>query len=246
MEISSDIEKGARWNSEVAARLEQSKVGIICLAKENLDAKWILFESGALSKTKDAYVCTLLLDIAPTDVEQPLGQFQHTTRDKNDIRQLLRTINNAVQKNGDKALADSVLDNVFETYWPQLSEALDKIASEQPPSGPAERPEREMLQEILEIVRGQERQIDNLAILRAFYKEGAMRELFNLAYDSFKSDSTNKLAAPALSKRTRSDSFAHYLSRQYSGDTNVLGRLLRGEGETNPKESRDEGETDER
>lgn len=104
----------------------------------------------------------MLLDIAPTDVEQPLGQFQHTTRDKNDIRQLLRTINNAVQKNGDKALADSVLDNVFETYSPQLSEALDKIASEQPPSGPAKRPEREMLQEILEIVRGQERQIDNL------------------------------------------------------------------------------------
>src|SRR5688572_19220319 len=76
--ISSDIEKGARWNPEIAARLEQSRVGIICLTKENLDAKWILFESGALSKTKDAYVCTLLLDIDPSDVEQPLGQFQHT------------------------------------------------------------------------------------------------------------------------------------------------------------------------
>jgi hypothetical protein len=101
--ISLDIEKGTRWNPEIAVRLEESRVGIICLTKENLDARWILFESGALSKTKDAYLCTLLLDIDPSDVEQPLGQFQHTTRDKNDIRQLLGTINKAVEKEGEKA-----------------------------------------------------------------------------------------------------------------------------------------------
>lgn len=155
--ISSDIEKGIRWNPKVAAALEESRVGIICLTKENLDARWILFESGALSKTKDAYVCTLLLDIDPSDVEQPLGQFQHTTRDKNDIRQLLGTINKAVEKEGQKALADALLDDAFEMYWPRLSTALDNIASQQSPSGAGKRPEREMLQEILETLRGQER-----------------------------------------------------------------------------------------
>jgi hypothetical protein len=158
--ISLDIEKGTRWNPEIAVRLEESRVGIICLTKENLDARWILFESGALSKTKDAYLCTLLLDIDPSDVEQPLGQFQHTTRDKNDIRQLLGTINKAVEKEGEKArLPTPFLDDGFEMYWPRLSTVLNNIASQQAHSGAGKRPEREMLQEILEIVRAQERRI---------------------------------------------------------------------------------------
>src|SRR5215211_6657068 len=74
--ISQDIDKGLRWGTEIADRLEQSKVGIICLTKSNLDAKWIHFEAGAISKTKDGYVCTLLIDVKPSDVEQPLAQFQ--------------------------------------------------------------------------------------------------------------------------------------------------------------------------
>src|SRR5215218_11257815 len=72
--LSSDIEKGARWSAEISARLEESKIGIICLTRENLDSRWILFEAGAISKAKGAHVCTLLLDVEPSDVEQPLGQ----------------------------------------------------------------------------------------------------------------------------------------------------------------------------
>ena len=33
--ISSDIEKGARWNEKVSLELEETKIGIICLNKEN-------------------------------------------------------------------------------------------------------------------------------------------------------------------------------------------------------------------
>ncbi len=47
----SDIEKGARWGSDILTELDSSDIGIICLTKENLEKPWILFESGALSKT---------------------------------------------------------------------------------------------------------------------------------------------------------------------------------------------------
>ena len=141
--ISGEIEKGTRWNEEVAAKLEESRVGIICLTKENPNERWILFESGAIAKTKDARVCTLLLDIGPSDVQQPLGGFQPTTaRDKNDVRKLLQTINNAVRKCGEKALDDSVLNRVFETNWPELLAALETIASQPPPSGAREKTEK--------------------------------------------------------------------------------------------------------
>ena len=52
--ISSEMEKGTRWESEITDKLEESKIGIICLTRNNLDENWILFEAGALSKTKDA------------------------------------------------------------------------------------------------------------------------------------------------------------------------------------------------
>jgi hypothetical protein len=162
--ISSDIDKGARWSPEISTRLEGSRVGIVCLTRENLDSRWILFESGALSKTKDAYVCTLLLDILPTDVEQPLGQFQHTTRDKKDIHLLVRTINKAVERSNERALGEGKLDEVFETYWPKLSEALEDIAKqEHQERGSAPRTERELLEEVLELSRANERRLADVA-----------------------------------------------------------------------------------
>jgi hypothetical protein len=70
----SSIEKGARSAQAIADELEDTKVGIVCLTGDNLAAPWLLFESGAIAKTKDARVCTFLLDIKNADVEPPLGQ----------------------------------------------------------------------------------------------------------------------------------------------------------------------------
>lgn len=155
--ISQDIDKGSRWGPEIADRLERSKVGIICLTKSNLDARWIHFEAGALSKTKDAYVCTLLLDIKPSDVEQPLAQFQHTTTEKEDIFQLLSTINRVVQSSGEKALSEPNLSEIFEIYWPRLEEVLQKAKTQQESESSPVRSTGEILQEMLEILRNQER-----------------------------------------------------------------------------------------
>jgi hypothetical protein len=155
--ISQDIKKGLRWGPEIADRLERSKVGIICLTKSNLDSKWIHYEAGALSKTDDAYVCTLLLGIKPSDVEQPLAQFQHTTTEKEDIYQLLSTINLAVGKSGEKALTEVVLRKVFDTYWQDLDAAFKEAAALQETTPSPSRPTDEILQEVLEILRNQER-----------------------------------------------------------------------------------------
>lgn len=48
-----DIDKGTRWREEVGTALDTMKAGIICLTPENLSAEWLLFEAGALSKTRD-------------------------------------------------------------------------------------------------------------------------------------------------------------------------------------------------
>ena len=61
---SNDIDKGARWATDIASHLEESRVGIICLTPENIDSAWILFEAGALSKTvNQTFVCPYLVDL---------------------------------------------------------------------------------------------------------------------------------------------------------------------------------------
>lgn len=154
--ISSDIEKGTRWNAEMLAKLEQTRFGIICLTRENLDARWILFEAGALSKIKDTYVCTILLDITPGEVEQPLSQFQHTTIEKSDMRKLIGTINNAVNRTGERGLPDITLNNIFETFWPQLEKSFADIGEAQEDDRQKFRTDRSILEEIVEILRSQE------------------------------------------------------------------------------------------
>lgn len=156
--ISCDIAKGSRWNSEVSAKLEASKFAIICLTRENLDARWILFEAGAISKLNDASVCTLLLDITPAEVEQPLSQFQHTTIEKSDFRKLVHTMNDALSRAGERGLPSQTLDSIFETFWPQLQNELVEISETQYAEEHKMRSDRAILEEIVEILRNQERQ----------------------------------------------------------------------------------------
>ena len=151
--VSTNIEKGKRWNSEINDNLEKTKFGIICLNKDNLNEPWILFEAGALAKTRDAQVWTFLLDISYTDVEEPLSQFQHTKYEKEDIRKLIGDINNSLEKSGGKSLKKDLLDIMFDKFWPDLDKKLTEIKKTKPSSAIQMRPDREILDEILENVR---------------------------------------------------------------------------------------------
>ena len=152
--ISTDIEKGARWSPEIADQLERSRIGIICLTRDNLDSKWILYEAGALSKTRDAHVCTLLVDVDPADVEPPLSQFQHTTAtDPADVRKLLGTIAQAVVKANEKAPSESSLDQLFPLLWPGLESLVREASSAPEVKARPIRTQKEMSSEMLELLR---------------------------------------------------------------------------------------------
>lgn len=153
---SEDIDKGARWSTDVAMRLESAKAGIICLTPNNLHSDWILFEAGALSKTlKNTFVCPFLIGLEPADVKGPLAQFQATRATKKDLLQLLKTLNAALEGS---ALTDSHIDEAFEVWWPKLNTELNRLPSDGPTGRPS-RNERDLLEEILELVRNQNRGI---------------------------------------------------------------------------------------
>lgn len=146
---SHDIAKGERGAAEIAKKLDEVHFGIVCLTSENLNSNWINFESGALSKRLGgSALFTFLLDLKPSDVEPPLGQFQHTRAEKDEIFRLLEAINSKETK----PLSSQVLASTFEKFWPDLEARLKGI----PPPGSdvkTSRTEAELLEEILSHVR---------------------------------------------------------------------------------------------
>lgn len=147
-----DIEKGTRWESNIAQELASSQIGIICLTKDNINRPWILFEAGALSKNfGKANVCTVLFNVESTQITGPLTCFQATKFDKADFKKLIKTIN---ETGGDSKLDAKVLDDVFEMWWPRLEDKIKEIIKNyKEESHEEERSEREMLEELLELTR---------------------------------------------------------------------------------------------
>lgn len=164
---SEDIRKGNRWSSEIASELENTTYGIIVLTPENIEAPWINFETGALAKTVDnSLVAPFLFGIKNSDVKGPLTQFQATLYDKGDIKKLLFGINEAMLT---RSLAESRLEIIFEKWWPDLKEQLDKLLSNMPtyliekqvPEENNSSNNNDILEELLELSRAQQRILTN-------------------------------------------------------------------------------------
>ncbi|HEV2799802.1 MAG TPA: hypothetical protein VGW12_04860 [Pyrinomonadaceae bacterium] len=149
---SEDINKGTRWFAEIGSELESANFGIVCLTRENVNAPWILFESGALSKSlTQSRVTPLLIDLSPADLKGPLVQFQATTITKVDMYKLVKTINNYCES----PIAESQLEKSFNKWWPDLenffNEALN--ATKEEPRKEEKRDQQELLEEILQLAR---------------------------------------------------------------------------------------------
>lgn len=154
---SEDIDKGARWSTDIAKELEDSTYGILCVTQENLNAPWLNFEAGALSKTMEkSFVSPFLFNIKRSEVLGPILQFQSTIFDKEDIKKLLLSLNKAC---ADQKLPDERVHKAFEVWYPTLESQLNALltkptvkseANEQNVKKPSQ---NEILEEVLELSR---------------------------------------------------------------------------------------------
>jgi len=148
-----DLTKGSRWNSEISKELDESKIGIICLVKENREAPWIMFEAGAISKNIDnSKVCPILFDMDPSDLTGPLTQFQGAKFSKEELFKVLNMINLELQ---DQRLPQDTLNKSFEVWWPEFEIKIQQVISSPKPASKTDyvRPDREILEEVLGLTR---------------------------------------------------------------------------------------------
>jgi predicted nucleotide-binding protein len=119
------MEAGTRWTSELEFALQESRVGILCLTPENIDAPWVSFEAGALSRSvQKALVCPYLLGFPASELRGPLVHFQAVTADEQGTRRLLESINRLF---GDAAVSEKHLTRIFDVFWPELNQTISQL-----------------------------------------------------------------------------------------------------------------------
>jgi signal transduction histidine kinase len=156
---SEDIRKGARWFIEISNELEQINFGILCVTRSNLDAPWLLFEGGALSKSLGhSRVSPLLINISNSDLQGPLAQFNTTALTGKDVKQLLQSINLHL---GERKIPSDLLDAAFNLGWPEFEKELTETLADLEPTivAKSERSERDVLDELLQLTRNIAQQV---------------------------------------------------------------------------------------
>lgn len=151
--ISTSIEAGTRWQAEVAAQLEEALFGVVIVTKQNQSQPWLNFEAGAIAKAVDnSRLVPLAVDLSPTDVKLPLGQFQAQQLNKDGVAKIVESMNSVLSR----PLAKEHLTKAMDLWWPDLKKRIQAaerfVQAEQENTAP-QRTERDLLEEILSTVR---------------------------------------------------------------------------------------------
>lgn len=156
-----DIKKGENWDSKLTNELQSSNFGIVCLTPENVQAPWIHFEAGALSKTLDSRVSALMINVVTSDIQGPLSRFQATKLEKEDFYQLLLSINEA----SESPINEKVLEKSFNAIWNQMYENINDIIKQSSRKdkniSQQNKDINTILEEILQLIRKQDAIISN-------------------------------------------------------------------------------------
>lgn len=146
-----DIESGARWAQRIQQELEETSYGLLVLTPSNVNAKWLLFEAGAISKIKNSITaCLLCRDLNDTQLSWPLAQFQMQRFDEESFAQLIRDMNHKT----DKSLDEESMSIVIAKWWPDILSEYNAILqniAEEPGSSALD--EKEFQEEVLRTLR---------------------------------------------------------------------------------------------
>lgn len=171
---SEDIDKGTRWSVDIAKELEDSEFGLICVTPSNLNSPWVNFEAGALSKAfENSKVIPFLFGLKNSDLKKsPLLQFQSTLYNESEIFKLVKSINSSLDS---EKLTDEKIKRTFEVWYVRLKEKLDLLLpsidldKKKPEKNddiiPKNIVNNEILEEVLTIVRSQQKLLHNPEVL---------------------------------------------------------------------------------
>lgn len=150
-----DISKGGNWSQTIIDELNVSDFGILCVTPGNQNKPWLLFEAGALSKqvaNEPSLVAPLLIGFqGKRDLPPPLGRFQTTLPEREDMLKLVMSLNATCEP--DRRRAPDILKTVFDKWWDEFQRPFQVIENSHPGHPSPRRSDHEVLAEVLDIVR---------------------------------------------------------------------------------------------
>jgi len=150
--VSSEVERGVKWLTEIGKSLDAHSIGILCVTPGNISAPWLNFEAGALSKQigDDVRVIPYLLDFrSASELQPPLGQFNASLADEAGTRDLVKTLN----AHSEAKLTEANLDETFQLWWPSLHDKLEAIRTSGGEQPPRRRTIDDKIDELLDLTR---------------------------------------------------------------------------------------------
>ncbi|MCR9230438.1 MAG: toll/interleukin-1 receptor domain-containing protein [bacterium] len=175
------IESGKAWADEIENGLRGTKIGVICLTRDCLQSPWIHFEAGAVFKgMENTYIHTLLFDLERSEVTFPLALFQNKIYDKEEFRTFIKALNGA-NEDPDFILDEKRLDKFFDNSWEDFNSKIDIILRDKDNSlAPSPRSVDEMVKEILELVRSNQRGLVTKSNLMEYFLDpGLLKTAFD-------------------------------------------------------------------
>ena len=119
-----DTEKSSYGLSRISKQLESADFAILCLTKQNLQSRWLHFETGVLAKSVgENRVIPLLVGLTDSDIEAPMSEFDCVKIVEGDIRRMLMRMNNACRK----PLPDSTLLRTSIKWWPEFRDCIGAL-----------------------------------------------------------------------------------------------------------------------
>jgi hypothetical protein len=162
-----DIGSGRRWRDLLAAALNETDFGIVCLTSANQTEPWLMFEAGALAKNlESARVIPLCIDLEPSEIDTPLADWQARRLNETEMWKVVQDINASTPR----PVALSSLRSLFELTWPAFERDVNeaKASAARPDLVKARRDPQDMLEELVQRVRRLDR------------PEAGLRDLANL------------------------------------------------------------------
>jgi len=136
------------------------------LTKDNVNAPWIQFEAGALSKLDDSRVGVFLIDATMKDISSPLKCFQTTKFNRDEFKKLISSIH---KFSGSRVPWENI-NGTFEAMWEELEISIKEIISTYSNDTENSRKEEkepklsnldEVLEEVLQLLRKQDLLLSN-------------------------------------------------------------------------------------
>ena len=120
---SESIASGQLWVAQLKEALSQTNFGISMVTKANMNAPYLLFEAGALSKLNEGRLVPILCDLRVIELKGPLSSFQSVGVNAHDFWKLVSSVNEASE---DK-VEEPRLKRNFDKWWPDFERDFASI-----------------------------------------------------------------------------------------------------------------------